>query len=224
MITLCGGEKGGTGKSTIAQNLSAWLAQAGQRVLLVDADLQATSMMWAGERRANPDLPLVYCTAERGGDMGTRARKHAEDFDQIVIDAGGQDSDEFRAAMTVADVMVSPLRPTQIDMWTVKQLAAMVAMARSPRVNPSLDVRIVLNQVSNNWKVSKATDAKKWLESHQLTVVSVLHHLDSFDDAANEGRGVFELNTKKAQKARDEINALALEIYGEIQGRHTAAA
>jgi chromosome partitioning protein len=43
MIILIGGEKGGTGKTTVATNLSACLASAGRDVLLVDADRQGTS-------------------------------------------------------------------------------------------------------------------------------------------------------------------------------------
>ena len=38
MIILIGGEKGGTGKTTIATNLSAMRALAGRDVLLVDTD------------------------------------------------------------------------------------------------------------------------------------------------------------------------------------------
>ena len=38
MIILIGGEKGGTGKTTIATNLAALRAMAGRDVLLVDTD------------------------------------------------------------------------------------------------------------------------------------------------------------------------------------------
>ena len=38
MIVLIGGEKGGTGKSTIATNLAAYLANRSDDVVLLDAD------------------------------------------------------------------------------------------------------------------------------------------------------------------------------------------
>ena len=56
MILLVGGRKGGSGKSTIAMNICAALAQVGKDVMLVDADKQASSAGWSLERSTNkPD-------------------------------------------------------------------------------------------------------------------------------------------------------------------------
>ena len=43
MIVLIGGEKGGTGKSTVATNLAAIHAIVGKEVLLLDTDGQASA-------------------------------------------------------------------------------------------------------------------------------------------------------------------------------------
>ena len=43
MVILIGGEKGGTGKTTIATNLAALRALAGHDVLLVDTDSQGSA-------------------------------------------------------------------------------------------------------------------------------------------------------------------------------------
>ncbi len=42
MITLVGSLKGGSGKSTVTFNLAVWLSMAGQEVLAIDVDPQAT--------------------------------------------------------------------------------------------------------------------------------------------------------------------------------------
>ncbi len=42
---LVGGEKGGTGKSTVAINLAVEFAKTGQHVLLVDCDKQQTAAL-----------------------------------------------------------------------------------------------------------------------------------------------------------------------------------
>ncbi|QIQ74813.1 Iron-sulfur cluster carrier protein (plasmid) [Pseudomonas coronafaciens] len=56
MILLLGGEKGGSGKSCLAQNLAVWLQARGGDVLLLDADPQGTTADWAAERSAQGDL------------------------------------------------------------------------------------------------------------------------------------------------------------------------
>ena len=40
MVILFGGQKGGTGKSTIATNLAAFLAMGGREVLLIDGNTE----------------------------------------------------------------------------------------------------------------------------------------------------------------------------------------
>ena len=57
MIVLIGGEKGGTGKTTIATNLAALRAMAGRDVLLVDTDPQGSASYWTTSRDENAIKP-----------------------------------------------------------------------------------------------------------------------------------------------------------------------
>ena len=57
MIILVGGEKGGSGKSCLAQNIAVYLrTEKGAKVLMVDCDPQRTTSDWIQERKANPRL------------------------------------------------------------------------------------------------------------------------------------------------------------------------
>jgi len=60
--------KGGTGKTSLATNISHALALRGQRVLLVDCDLQANSSSLRVERReplATPSGKILHLRHER---------------------------------------------------------------------------------------------------------------------------------------------------------------
>jgi len=208
MITLIGGEKGGTGKSTLATNLATWLAQAGRDVLLMDTDRQGTSANWASERQQQP-LPRVHCV-QRFGNVFQDVLDLSGRYDEIVIDAGGRDSEELRSAMVAANLLC--FRPSQSDLWTAAHLADLVKMARA--MNPKLTARTLLSIAPTNPRINEAAEASELLsEFDGLDRCStVIRERKAYRDALCEGRGVIE--TRDA-KAAEELNALAREIYGE---------
>ncbi len=59
MIILVGGEKGGSGKSCLAQNLAVYLQYKNRDILLLDADPQGTTTDWVKERDENSVLKNI---------------------------------------------------------------------------------------------------------------------------------------------------------------------
>ena len=133
MIVLVGGEKGGVGKTTLAVNLAAMRARAGHDVLLVDADKQASANLWASIRDQEKVDPPVRCVQKRGKGLAADVRDLATRYEDIVIDAGGQDSVELRAAMTIADLAIFPIQPSLFDAATLETLASPDVCVRGVR-------------------------------------------------------------------------------------------
>ena len=62
MLILVGGEKGGSGKSCLAQNLAVYFAKYKKAiVLMVDCDPQRTTSDWIQARNSDPSLPAINC-------------------------------------------------------------------------------------------------------------------------------------------------------------------
>jgi chromosome partitioning protein len=143
MILVLGGEKGGSGKSCIAQNLTVWLQRKGSDVLLLDADPQGTSVDWAREREQNPDLKDIQVESAHG-DIRNTLLDRAKRYQAIVVDAGGADSVALRSALTVATHALLPFRPKRRDLKTLAHVEELITLAKS--VNPDLVARAIVTQ------------------------------------------------------------------------------
>ena len=214
MIILVGGEKGGVGKTTLAVNLAAMRNRVGHDVLLIDADKQASANLWASIRREErPDAP-VPCLQKRGKGLAADIRDLATRYEDVVIDAGGQDSVELRAAMTIADLALFPIQPSLFDAATLETLADLVAQAQA--FNTELVAAVVINRASPHPRVKEAAEAKELIaeyrDVHLLEVV--IRDRIVFRKAARNGLGVLEFQDHDPA-AEAELHALYREVFGD---------
>ncbi|MGV0951923.1 MAG: division plane positioning ATPase MipZ [Azonexus sp.] len=209
MILLLGGEKGGTGKSTVAVNLAVWLARQGTDVVLIDTDIQATASHFVDRRNALDGAPKVHC-AEKHGNVYDTVRDLAKRYQQVIVDAGGRDSEELRTALVAAHLVYCPLKASQPDIETSVHMNQLVKLARG--MNPILQARLLISMGSTNPVVQEAADAREILgQLTEFTLSDVIvRERKAYRDAMIEGRGVVELSNEKATA---EIAALAREIY-----------
>ena len=214
MIILLGGEKGGTGKSTVATNLAAWLAVRQVDVLLVDTDVQRTAANWVDRRHQWPQAPTVHCT-ERRGNVFHALRDLAQRYQEILVDAGGRDSEELRTALVAAHQVYVPLRASQPDLETSLHMNELITLARG--MNPTLAAHVLISMAPTHPSIKETADARELLQELSALIPSVvtISERKAYRDAMTEGRGVCELNNEKAHA---EIAALAYEIYGDRYG------
>ena len=212
MILLVGGEKGGSGKSCLAQNLAVYLKTVARRdVLLLDADPQATTLDWSKERDANEGLPKLPTVASSGNIRQTLSDL-SKRYQDIVVDAGGHDSEALRSAMTVATHMLLPFRPKRRDLKTLSKVANLIRLARA--VNPDMITHAVLTQCpptpNQAVRIDDAKEACRSFELAPLEAVTMARNV--YDDADEQGQSVLEVKTD--DKAAAEIRALAVELFG----------
>ena len=131
-----------------------------------------------------------------------------------MIDAGGQDSVELRAALTIADLALFPIQPSLFDAATLETLAELVAQAQA--FNTALVAAVVINRASTNPRVTEAAEAKELIaEYRDLHLLDVLiRDRIIFRKAARNGLCVGE-SKEHDQAAEAELHALYREVFGD---------
>lgn len=213
MIILVGSTKGGAGKSTAVTNIATVLAHQKKEILLFDADRQPTSSEWETERRLNQlECQKITCV-QRYGDIDATIQELAKKYANIIIDVAGRDSDEFRSALIVADVVLVPIRPSQADLNAFHSTIRLIVQAR--RINPKLIAYCFLNQAPTNAKGKEIELAKEFISDYpEIKVLSTnVYDRKVYRDALSEGLGVIEMSGKSdsEKSARNEILALVEE-------------
>ena len=208
MIILIAHQKGGVGKSTLAVNLAAEAQRRGGDVLIAEADPTIhTARRWTQTRQATNAPPITCTTLE--GNIQADLRDLAGRYDHVVVDVAGKDSREMRSAMLIADVMVSPILPSQSDVDETQLLVQTIEQARD--FNPKLAALAVLNRCPTSWNSSEADEAIDYLSDYpQLPLATILiHDRKAYRTSIEKGLGVVEMRDGKAhaeiRKLMDEI-------------------
>ena len=112
-VIVVGQGKGGTGKTTLAVNVADHVARQGRAATLIDADPQGGALAWAAHRRlsvpvhhspvnAHNHLVWVRDALKTGGDLA-------------VVDLPGGFGPSFSVAVLIADLLVVPCGPSNLD-------------------------------------------------------------------------------------------------------------
>lgn len=209
MILLVGGEKGGSGKSCLAQNIAVYLTMQQYTVLIVDCDPQRTSSDWIQTRNTHPILPSINCV-QLYGKIRNDLLSLENHYDYVIVDCGGQDNLALRAAMSVADHTLIPLRPKRRDLKTVPHMEDILTTCKM--VNPKLNAAFVITQCpSLPNQASRILEAKEVCASYGIPVLNaVTFSRNIYDDSEENGESVIERDPDG--KAALEIKAIVDEL------------
>lgn len=214
MIILVASEKGGAGKTTIATTLAAMLAMNNRDVLLLDTDTQATSSEWGFLRDDSDNNYARVTVLQKTGAVNLEVAKLVTKYDDIVIDAGGRDSEEMRSALLVSHAWYIPVRPSQFDIWTISTVAKLYNSIRT--FNPELQPRIIVNSASTHARHNDLEAVRQVVsEATKDIPVSncVFSERSAYRKAASRGCCVMELTgTDFDKKAAAEAAALYNEV------------
>ncbi|WP_100656604.1 division plane positioning ATPase MipZ [Alteromonas flava] len=210
MIMVIGGEKGGTGKSRIAQNMAVYFAVEQQKsVVLVDCETNKSTSSWCIDRNRNTNLVPIKCIS-LNGKIRNELLNLAHHYDVVIVDCSSHDNLALRSSIAVAQHVLLPLKPKRRDMHSISIMEDVVATCRM--VNPKVNAAFVLTQCSTITSMSaRINAAKEHCRGFEIQVLnSVTYSRNVYDDSAVEGGSVLESDTKG--KAATEIRAIAEEL------------
>lgn len=228
---LFGGEKGGTGKSTISVNIAIMASLMGHDVLFIDTDKQRSTSKFFERRNERGVTPSIPCVHIMGKYLHSEIENLSRKYDIIIIDAGGRDSVELRSAMVSPSVskLYSPLKPSEYDMDTLETLDELTDLSRT--YNQNLKAYILFNMCHTHSKSTTTEEAKEIVKeafSENLKICPItLGHRISYQYSISHSKSVVEYEADEYKrlppyraksylhKASNELSSLYENIFQE---------
>lgn len=204
-VTAVINQKGGAGKTTLAMNLAAGLAQRG-RTVVVDLDPQASSVQWASQGHVG--FPALVKQLQGSWDA-RRLRQTFHNFEHVVLDCPpALDSHASVQALRACDLALIPVLPSPVDLWASLRLPQEIEAAR--KLRPALRAYLVLNQMEPASALSAAMNGA--LADFGLPVLrATIRRRAAFRTAALDGVSVYQMGGRGAAAAAD-IDAIINEV------------
>jgi chromosome partitioning protein len=201
------GLKGGMGRTTVGMLLAMAFARRGQKVVVIDADPQASAATW---HSSNPTHGVtVVLQPGRGRPALLTAVQDAQAMsDVVIIDCPSMPVSDTDHAAICADLLLAPIPPGAPEVWATPRTLALVGRAQT--IKPGLLFAGVINR-------ARRTNAAEAL-IRELNAIEGLPLLKSrLSDRSAYSEAVLIPLTDEV--AISEADALAAEVLGVLAKR-----
>ncbi len=207
MIVLYSHQKGGVGKSTLAINHAY-----SKGCSIIDLDSQNSSMLFNQLRKMQNRENLDCYTSNTINEFNEMIKPFkANKENMIIIDSGGYDSEINRLALISADIIITPVGASQIELFGLQKFRGILNEA-SEATGTNVKTHVLINNVDSRSK-KKINELQEYISKNKNyfnLLDSIIHSRVDFKNAYGDGLTVEELD--KDSKASQEIDSLVKEI------------
>ncbi len=175
-------QKGGSGKTTLTAHLAVAAELAKCRSVVIDTDPQQTLATWWNVRDA--DTPQLAPVNIR--ELDAKLDGLAElGFAYCFVDTPPALTEQNRAVLKRADLVLIPTRPSPNDLWSLAATLDLVKESGSPFV-------FALTQAKANARITVQTMAA--LSQHGQVFPAVIHDRVDYAASMTDGRTAIEIS------------------------------
>lgn len=204
-------QKGGIGKSTMTYHLAGAFRRLGKEPLLIDLDVQNTITDLNQIRKLSGQPPFKVLQCHNAKLLAQIVQESTNDI--ILIDTGGFDTDVNRAAIYLADLVVTPANDRLPELMGLKHYEKILNTI-SENTGEDIDARVLIN-----FAHPTASDFSRLIEfaekSNRFKMLdSIIRQRADFHRAFEDGSTVTEITL--FSKASQEIGKLAEELIAVV--------
>lgn len=182
--------KGGSGKSTVAAHLAAWMARQGAAVMLGDVDRQQSTRTWL--KRRDAELPAILPWVIEKQNM----LKVPVGVTHVVLDTpGGIHGFELARVIMSADAVIMPVCSSVFDRESAQ--ACHAELMALPRVaSGRCKLGIVGMRIDARTRAGQVL--REWAQTLNVPFLGVLRETQLYVKCLENGQTLFDLPTSAA--------------------------
>lgn len=191
--TLVINPKGGAGKTTVATNLASYFAAERIPCALMDYDPQGSSLNWLRLRSAEmPRILGANAAPEKYGRLRSFDMYVPPEIRHLVIDApAGASGVLLHEMLERANTIIVPIVPSVIDLHATGNFLREALSLRRVQAD-GVRLAVVANKVRRS--MPAYPPLQQLLDSLGLKLLGRLVDSDVYMKAAEQGRGIFEMD------------------------------
>jgi len=157
--------KGGVSKTTSALNVGKLLHDDGEKVILVDTDVQRSAMKYADN---NEDMPFPVIGIDGHKNITNSIKQLSGDYDWIIVDGAAKAQEMTASLLKAVDLIVIPVKTSQIELDGVEDIVDMIKI-RQEIADGMPAAAFQVSMIQPNTQIGR--DIFEVLEAYELPIL-----------------------------------------------------